>query len=108
MNSIQSGFRSSVCRCVRQLDEEPVQNGLSYTPAQMRDMTQKGYPVAPPALSEDFFQDSDNRAGNNFDIDIWERRGVSINDVWETQQDSRSKIKKVHSQGVFETVKNDE
>lgn len=83
----------------------PVKGGLSYTPSDMREMTKKGYPVAPQSLDDSYFQDTDNRPGNNFDVDVWERRSVSINDAWESQQDSKKKIRDAHKDGVFERVK---
>ena len=107
MNVIQKKFRPSIANCILRSDETPVQGGLSYTPADMREMMKKGYPVAPQSLSDDFFQDTDNKAGNNFDVEIWEKRGVSINDAWEHQQDARKKIRDIHASGAFELVNTD-
>lgn len=108
MNIIQKQFKTSVCHATLQDDEQQVQSGLAYTPSDMRNMIKKGYPVAPQNLSDDFFSDTDFRPANNFEVDVFERRSVSINDVWETQQDSRKKVKQAHQQGLFESVNTSE
>lgn len=108
MNIYQKKFRPSISHCILASNETPVQGGLSYTPSDMREMQKKGYPVAPQSLSEDYFRDTDNRTINDFTIDITEMRGTSINQVWETQQDARKKIREAYKCGAFEAVRKEE
>lgn len=104
MNKIQQKFRTTLAHCTLTSSEEPVKNGLAYTPSDMRTMVKQGYPVAPQNLDENYFTDTDHRVGNDFSVDLWEARGTSINDVWELQQDSKKKIRQAHTEGAFQPV----
>lgn len=104
MNIIQQKFRTTLAHCTLLSTEDSVKNNLSYTPSDMRSLVKKGYPVAPQNLDENFFTDTDHRAVNDYSVDLWEKRGTSINDVWELQQDSKKKIRTAHFEGAFQPV----
>ena len=82
--------------CVRPLahDEENfvhVQSHLSLTPSEMRQSAERGEPIS-SRFDDSAFYDGDNKT--TVHLDPLDRRGLDINDVWEYQQNSRSRIKK--------------
>lgn len=108
MNKIQQKFRTTLAHCILSSNEEPVKNGLTYTPSDMRTMLKKGYPVAPQNLDDNFFSDTDYRPANDFSVELWQTRNCSINDAWELQQDSKKKIRQAHTEGAFQTVEKED
>lgn len=81
----------NVCNAKRHDDEEIVRNGLSLTPSQMLEMTQKGVPIAARNLSAIV----DNVSDNDFDISPEYRRGVDISELYEAHEDARKKARGV-------------
>lgn len=75
-------------------DEETfvhVQSKLALTPAEMRQSMERGEPIS-SKFDDSAFYDGDNKT--TVHLDPLDRRGLDINDVWEYQQNSRSRIKK--------------
>lgn len=70
------------------IPELPVKAGLSVTPSQMMDLTQRGLSVS----NSNNLLFVDGVLEPSFDIPINERRGVDVNDVWNAQVDSRRKL----------------
>lgn len=74
-------------------NEHPVQAGLSITPSQMLDMTQRGLPINPQNVNPELFSDTDFTKDNDFTIKPELQRGVTMSGLWETSQDAKSKIR---------------
>lgn len=70
----------------------PTKQGLSYTPAELMDLSRKGIPVT-AVSSESYF---DGEANPSFDLPVDMCRGVDIVDCWVAQSDSRSKLSRAH------------
>lgn len=71
--------------------DEPVVavvNDLAVTPADMHQMTARGIPIS--AQNESLFYDGDTLSSVELDLEY--RRGIDVNDLWDAEKDSRSKI----------------
>lgn len=72
-------------------DELQVQSGLVKTPSQVYLMSQSGIPIKMQQSSEGYSL-GENESVHN-ELSIQDRRSLDINDIWNEQQKSRSKIK---------------
>lgn len=79
-----------VATCYQEDGKPKTRSGLSYTPAQMNEMMQKGIPVTNKNLENKFFDGETNPSWN---IDILRQKGVDIADVWEADQAARQKLR---------------
>jgi len=78
--------------CLRTESDIPVQNGLALTPAQIQSMTLQGVPISTPLAMS--FRDGYDKL--DFEPSIDARRGVDLNDVWEAEQDAKSKLREIY------------
>lgn len=86
-------YKSAVTRvatCYQEDGKPKTRSGLSYTPAEMNEMMQKGIPVTNKNLENKFFDGDTNPEWN---IDLMRQRGVDIADVWEAEQLAREKVR---------------
>lgn len=81
---------TSVATCYQEDGKPKTRSGLSYTPAEMNEMMQKGIPVTNKNLENKFFDGDTNPEWN---IDLMRQRGVDIADVWEAEQAARDKVR---------------
>ena len=70
--------------------EDPVQNGLAITPAQMLDLTNRGIPVSPSNLGLEY---DDGYSELEFDVPSEHVRGIDMADLWEQREDMRDKMR---------------
>lgn len=75
----------------RKDDELQVHSGLCKTPSQVFLMSQNGIPVNMEKSSEGYLL-GENESVHN-ELTIHDKRSLDINDIWNEQQKSRSKIK---------------
>ena len=80
----------------------PVVPNLAITPAQMLKLQEQGIPISSQQLNKEYY-DGDTRV--SWDIPLDRQRGVSVNDMWNHQQDVREKLKEEAKKG-FRNVKN--
>lgn len=66
---------------------------LAMTPAQMNQMLMAGQPIATSNLASQFYEGSENLKFSDFEIN--DQRGIDASDVWQEQQESRHKVKKL-------------
>lgn len=85
-----SFFRFTIC--VRRDGERVVQNGLSLTPAQMLDLTQKGVPISARQLS---IVETPPQMDNDFSVDAEFVRHADLVSSWEREQDSKHKARSI-------------
>lgn len=69
-----------------------VQPGLSMTPMQVKELTDKGIPVSLPAQQ---FLDSDSDS-SSWSVDPCFQRDTNIDSAWEKEHLSRSKLVRAH------------
>lgn len=84
------GNKSHGAKCERCEHEEVVRQGLSYSPAQMASLTERGMPVNSMNTAVGFF---DGEQNPSFDVSIDRQRGVDICDVWENHMQIRQKAR---------------
>lgn len=76
----------------RRHDDEPVvQNDLAVTPAQMMELTNKGFSITGQNLR---MLEAADPADKDFYVPLQYRRGVDIADISEASQEVRKKMKK--------------
>lgn len=99
MNTRQNSFlqRKKIMNTVLTETEHPVQAGLSITPSQMLDMTQRGLPVNPQNVNPDIWSDTDHTKEHDFAVSPHLQRGVTMSGLWETSQDAKHKIRTAYS-----------
>jgi hypothetical protein len=71
---------------------------LSYTPAQMMKLAEKGVPVSQVNVDESQFYDGE--VNPSWSVPIERDRGIDAADVWQAQQESRSKLRKAHRDDI--------
>lgn len=71
---------------------EKVVPGLSVSPSQMAQMSEKGIPIT-AQMADTFF---DGVSNPSFDMPIEDLRGVDVNAVWNAQKDARKRIIDAH------------
>lgn len=81
-------LRTATCKARK--DEIKTKCGLSYTPAQMLDMANKGISVASQNMETKFYDGVPNPSWN---IDLLRERGVDIADLWTLSQQAKNKIR---------------
>lgn len=84
--------KQCLCSIVRSVDELPVQDNLSVSPATMYNMTKQGIPITTQNQPDNLFDDGDNK--NSFFIPVDRKRGVDIVSLWETEQTIKKKTRK--------------
>lgn len=84
-------YRNNPCR-ISSVSE--VRQGLSYTPSDMLNAQSHGIPITNQLFNDSLFYDGD--VSNDMTLSVDLTRGVDINDVWNAQQDSRSKLLRSH------------
>lgn len=82
--------KGCVCKCSE--FEEPTRPDLAVTPAQVKDLTDRGIPVSTPNASQ--FIDTDT--SGSWDIEPMFQRDADTNKLWEQQQLARNKVVKAH------------
>lgn len=70
--------------------EKDVLNDLSYTPAEMATMSQRGASISLDTLSSQASYDTDM----SFNIPFELIRGVDVNDAWEMQRNASKRVSK--------------
>lgn len=86
------------CSITRRKDETPVQENLSVSPAQMRQMNEKGIAISTQNLPESYFIDGNGE--NSFFIPITERRGIDSCTLWEEEQSIKKKMRKARKNDI--------
>lgn len=71
--------------------EQPVRQGLAYTPSDMYDLVQRGIPVNNLNMQEAYF---DGTKDASFHIGAERKRGVDVAELWENYQVLRDKARK--------------
>lgn len=66
--------------------DNPVQHGLAYTPAKMKELSDKGIPVSTMTVDDMFF---DGDFNTDFNVPIEEQRGLDMSEAWEAEQDAK-------------------
>lgn len=74
-----------------------VVEGLSYTPAEMYDLSKKGIPISSQSVNEDFY-DGDSTA--LMYLEPARRRGFDIIDAWNLEKTTKSKLMSAHLNDV--------
>lgn len=92
-NWLSRGKSNVAATIVRRDDETIVENGLSTTPAQMRQLTEQGIPVSGDALGLMF----DDGVKDNPQLPLAERRGIELADLWNAQKSARSKLRDLNN-----------
>lgn len=87
-----------LCSIQRRFDEQGVQENLAVSPAQMRDMNEKGIAISTQNLPESYFIDGNGE--NSFFIPITERRGVDSCMMWEEEQTIKKKMRKARNSDI--------
>lgn len=95
---------TKLCNCKRQPFEQPVIDGLSISPYQMMEMAKEGTPISTSNLGLTF---DEGFSELDFQPDLEHRRGVDIADMWNAQQDFKSKVRKAKAEGKFLPVENE-
>lgn len=71
---------------------------LAYTPSQMMLLTERGIPVSSQNMPEGSFFDGE--INPSWTVPIERDRGVDVADVWQAQQESRSKLRNAHRSDI--------
>lgn len=66
-------------------------NGQALTPAQMDEMRQRGTPISPANVDESLFYDGD--INPKFEVNLADRRGVDIAEIWQQAKTSQKKMR---------------
>lgn len=74
-----------------------VEQGLAYTPSQMRQMAEKGIPINTLMANETFF---DGDYNNSTDLPLEFTRGIDSIDAWNAERDSRKRLAAAHRNDV--------
>lgn len=75
--------------CKRTVEDVPVEDGLAMTPAQMNQLMQQGIPIASANLG---LQYEEGVSELDFEPPLEHRRGIDINDMYESRQHIRKKF----------------
>lgn len=81
-------MRFAICKRSRQ--DQPVQNGLALTPAQMMKMAEKGVPISAQMAPNDEF-DLGQDTKNCF-LPLERTRGIDISDLWNAEKSAKHKM----------------
>lgn len=73
--------------------EYKVQSGLSVTPAEMMNLSKQGIPVSAQQVSASY----DGKTTYDYGVDAEYKRGVDINDLWNTKQSAKDKLRQLKS-----------
>lgn len=86
--------------------DEPVQSGLSLTPAEMWSLAQQGKPISAGILSDDYFDDGRPTNEVKFEdgVPLERRRGIDVADVWQQSMSSKKKIKNAYDGYTSRTI----
>lgn len=79
-----------VATCKAREDEIKTKCGLSYSPAQMLEMANKGISVSSQNLETKFYDGTPNPSWN---LEILRQRGVDLADLWTVAQQAKNKIR---------------
>lgn len=83
--------------CLRNHMEKPVQQGLSYSPADMARMYAHGMPVNSMNVVGSFSDGSSNVSWHDLTID--RTRGVDVAEIWTASKQAKAKIQKAIKSG---------
>lgn len=78
-----------VATCKARKDEVKTKSGLSYSPAQMQEMTSRGMAVSSANLETKFYDGEPNPSWN---VDILLQKGIDPAEIWEKAQLSKVKL----------------
>lgn len=78
-------------------DETPTQDNLAFDLRDMDDLRERGVPISTSSLVNDYY---DGAVGDNFSVPVEHRRGVDINDAWETSKREHEKLTKTRMQSL--------
>lgn len=76
------------------VDAVKTKNGLAVSPSTAMAMAERGIPIS-AQMSSDFYDGDDNPS---WELPLERSRGIDPSDLWQMQQDSRSKIRKAVKQ----------
>ena len=85
------------CSCSRTRRELSVQSGLSYTPAQMQSMAERGIPVSSQSM-DGLFYDGDPKP--TWDVPMEHIRGIDAAALWQKRKDVQSKMRNGYKKDV--------
>ncbi len=74
--------------------EKPVQSGLSLTPRDVKELTDRGIAVSTPNSS--YTEASPIHRSDSWFVEPQDRRGMDMNTAWEISQRTRAKIIAAH------------
>lgn len=92
------------CSVSRDENDKPVVNGLALTPAQMAELAERGIPIS-TANAQLAYEDGDR--SSSMDVQIEDRRGVDMADVWNAQQDARNRVKQAYQSAIQDSMYNE-
>lgn len=78
-------------------DEDKTIPNLALTPSQMLDMAEHGIPISNGNLSQLY---DDGTVNPSWDIDLDRQRGVDVNQMWEHNQEIKSRFKKAYKEAT--------
>lgn len=82
-------IRRKFACCKRRIGEAIVQNDLAMTPSDVLKMAESGIPASAQMVS----QMVDGHLGSDWSLNLEDRRGIDIAQMWQESMDSRKRIK---------------
>lgn len=82
----------------------PVQEGLAYSPGQMKALQEKGIPISSQTIDSDFYDGDTNGV---LYVEPARIRGYSIIDAWNDEKTAKSNLIRAHlsDKATFEDIK---
>lgn len=96
MKKRTSSFK--VCNFKREKGDIPVYNALTTTPAEMYNSMINGEPIASYLAPNEFFDDG--TSASTFEVPLFSRRGVDIEDVWNEEIDAKKKTRDARENAI--------
>lgn len=98
MNKLKNNRLRKLSTIKRRFEENPVQDGLAVSPAQMVEMTRKGIAISTQNQPDSVFEEGSTI--NSFDIPLEHRRGVDLVQLWEASESAKKKIRSARKKDI--------
>lgn len=78
-------------------DDIEVNGTLAITPAKMQKLSEQGIPISSQVINQVYFDGENNPS---WDVPMDRKRGIDINDMWQHEQNVKTKLKRATKDAI--------